>query len=106
MPLRGTVPVKLHRKEDAEILQIGRMTCFLLEDGSHTDNRIAAVILMLPPGTEGPPMHWSRMHDECFFVVKGKIGARTSSVHASAQDNALTGIFFRSSSIYDTRRDN
>lgn len=90
MPLRGTAPVKLHRKEDAEILQIGRMTCFLLEDGSHTDNRISAVILMLPPGAEGPPMHWSRMHDECFFVVKGTLLGRGLAPSIYCHDLALT----------------
>lgn len=90
MPLRGTVPVRLHRKEDAEILQIGRMTCFLLEDGSHTDNRIAAVILMLPPGVEGPPMHWSRMHDECFFVVKGTLIGRDLTPFITCRDVMLT----------------
>lgn len=72
MPVRGPVPVKLHRREDAEVLQLGAVTCFLLEDGSHTDNRVGAVILLLPPGVEGPPMHWSRMHDECFFVTRGE----------------------------------
>lgn len=71
MPVRGPASVKLHRKEDAEILQLGAVTCFLLEDGTRTENRIAAVIMMVPPGTPGPPMHWARMHDECFFVTKG-----------------------------------
>lgn len=71
MPLGGPVSVKLHRKEDAEILQLGKVTCFLMEDGSNTDKRIGAVLLMLPPGAEGPPMHWSRMHDECYFVTQG-----------------------------------
>lgn len=71
MPLRGAVSVKFHRKEHAEVLQLGSITCFLLEDGSHTGNRIVAVILRFPPSAEGPSMHWSRMHDECFFVKKG-----------------------------------
>lgn len=73
MPVRGPVPVKLHRKEDAEILQLGTVTCFLLEDGTRTENRVAAVIMMIPPGAKGPPMHWARMHDELFFVTQGSL---------------------------------
>ncbi|PSS03435.1 RmlC-like cupin domain-containing protein [Coniella lustricola] len=73
MPPYSQITPKLHRKEDAEVIQLGSVTCFLLEDGSTTANRIAAVILLLPPRAEGPPMHWSRMHDECFFVTKGTV---------------------------------
>lgn len=71
MPIRGPTSVKLQRKEDAEILQLGPVTCFLLEDGARTENRIAAVVMLVPAGAKGPPMHWARMHDECFFVTKG-----------------------------------
>lgn len=71
MPVGGPVLIKLHRKEDAEILQLGAVTCFLLEDGSRTENRVAAVVMMIPPGAKGPPMHWARMHDELFFVTQG-----------------------------------
>lgn len=68
---RGPVPVKLFRKEDAEVLTLGPITCYVFEDGSHTDNRVGAVLLMIPPGAKGPPMHWHRFHDELFFVTKG-----------------------------------
>ncbi|POS79781.1 hypothetical protein DHEL01_v201843 [Diaporthe helianthi] len=67
---RGPVPVKLFRKEDAEVLSLGPLTCYVFEDGSHTDNRVGAVLLMIPPGAKGPPMHWHRFHDELFFVTK------------------------------------
>lgn len=77
MPVRGPAPVKLHRKEDAEILQLGAVTCFLLEDGTRTENRVAAVIMMIPPGAKGPPMHWARMHDELFFVTQGSSSGLT-----------------------------
>lgn len=68
---RGPAPVKLYRKDDAEVLMLGPITCYVFEDGSHTDNRVGAVLLMIPPGTSGPPMHWHRFHDELFFVTKG-----------------------------------
>ncbi|KAL1867266.1 hypothetical protein Daus18300_006385 [Diaporthe australafricana] len=70
---RGPAPVKLYKKEDAEVLVLGPITCYIFEDGSHTDNRIGAVLLMIPPGTSGPPMHWHRFHDELFFVTKGTV---------------------------------
>lgn len=100
MPLRGSTAVKLHRREDAEILQIGAVTCFLLEDGSRTENRISAVILMIPPGAKGPPMHWARMHDECFFVTKGSY----RKIHLdSSRQRILTFRFtYRDSPVHDT----
>lgn len=70
-PNRGPAPVKLYRKDDAEVLTLGPITCYVFEDGSHTDNRVGAVLLMIPPGASGPPMHWHRFHDELFFVTKG-----------------------------------
>lgn len=72
-PNRGPAPVKLYRKDDAEVLILGPITCYVFEDGSHTDNRVGAVLLMIPPGVSGPPMHWHRFHDELFFVTKGAL---------------------------------
>lgn len=72
-PNRGPAPVKLFRKDDAEVLTLGPITCYVFEDGSHTDNRVGAVLLMIPPGVKGPPMHWHRFHDELFFVTKGTV---------------------------------
>lgn len=71
MPLRGPVPVKLYTKENSECLKLGPMTIYIFEDGSNTDNRVGCMTLELPPATSGPPMHWHRFHDECFFVTKG-----------------------------------
>ncbi|GKT46394.1 uncharacterized protein ColSpa_06575 [Colletotrichum spaethianum] len=71
MPLRGPVPVKLFKKEDSEKISVGPMTIYIFEDGSNTDNRIGCMTLELPPATSGPPLHWHRFHDECFFITKG-----------------------------------
>lgn len=72
MPNRGPVPVKLCKKETAEVIQLGPMKCYVFEDGSSTDNRVGCVTIALPKGTSGPPMHWHRFHDECFLVTKGR----------------------------------
>ncbi|EGP90188.1 uncharacterized protein MYCGRDRAFT_37202 [Zymoseptoria tritici IPO323] len=47
-----------------ETFKLGPITCRVMEDGSHTDNRIGVAELTLPPKTPGPPPHWHEMHDE------------------------------------------
>ncbi|SMQ48260.1 unnamed protein product [Zymoseptoria tritici ST99CH_3D7] len=49
-----------------ETFKLGPITCRVMEDGSHTDNRIGVAELTLPPKTPGPPPHWHEMHDETF----------------------------------------
>ncbi|KAF3359753.1 Protein SVP26 [Verticillium dahliae VDG1] len=73
MPLRGPVTVTAYKKSTAEIVQIGPMTGYIYEDGSHTDTRVGCATLEIPPGVKGPPMHWHRFHDELFFIVKGQM---------------------------------
>jgi hypothetical protein len=69
---RGPVPVKLYKKETAEKIQLGPMTCYIFEDGGNCDNRVSSIVLEIPAGKSGPPMHWHRFHDELFLVTKGK----------------------------------
>lgn len=69
----GSVPVTLASPSSAEVFYIGPLKCIVLEDGSHTDNRIGAVTLVVPPHTPGPPQHWHRMHDETFLVTRGRL---------------------------------
>ncbi|AEO64068.1 uncharacterized protein THITE_2109814 [Thermothielavioides terrestris NRRL 8126] len=71
MPIRRPVPVKLYKKDAAETLRIGPLTIRVYEDGSLTENRVSGVLLEVPAGQSGPPMHWHRFHDELFFVTKG-----------------------------------
>ncbi|KAI0175088.1 RmlC-like cupin domain-containing protein [Pestalotiopsis sp. NC0098] len=73
MPLRGPVPVLHQTRENSEKVQVGPTTIYIFEDGTHTDNRVGCMLLELPAGASGPPMHWHRFHDECFFVTKGKV---------------------------------
>ncbi|KAJ9151359.1 Cupin [Pleurostoma richardsiae] len=88
MPLRGPTPVRLYKKETAEVLKIGPMTCYVFEDGTNTDNRVGCITLVMPGGASGPPMHWHRFHDECFFVTKGTVTFVTpdGDVDASKDD--------------------
>lgn len=54
-----------------EIIAVGPIKLEVLEDGSNTDRRLAAVRITLPPRTPGPAQHWHQMHDETFLVEKG-----------------------------------
>jgi quercetin dioxygenase-like cupin family protein len=72
MPIRGPVPVNLAKRDTAEVLRVGPLTIRVLEDGSRTENRVGGVLLEVPAGKSGPPMHWHRFHDELFLVTKGK----------------------------------
>jgi hypothetical protein len=58
MPLRGPHPVNLARKADAEVLRVGPLTIRVLEDGTRTQDRVSAILLEVPAGKSGPPMHW------------------------------------------------
>ncbi|RKU48620.1 hypothetical protein DL546_008861 [Coniochaeta pulveracea] len=89
MPLRGPVPVKHCKKEDAETIKIGPMTCWVFEDGSNTDNRVGCVTISLPGGASGPPMHWHRFHDECFLVTKGTVRFVTPDGNLDAAQGEL-----------------
>ncbi|SLM38942.1 RmlC-like jelly roll fold, partial [Lasallia pustulata] len=60
--------VKYH--EPLETLKVGPITLFVLEDGTNSSTRISAVLIHLPPKTQGPPPHWHEMHDETFLVTK------------------------------------
>ncbi|KAH8897108.1 RmlC-like cupin [Thozetella sp. PMI_491] len=88
MPNRGPSQVKLFKKETAETIQLGPMTCYIFEDGSNTDNRVSCITLVLPAGKSGPPMHWHRFHDELFLVTKGTMRFVTpdGDIDASAGD--------------------
>ena len=69
-----------------EIIQIGPIRIRVLEDGSHTDNRLGAVEITVPPGVAGPPPHFHQMHDETFLVMSGVMrftaGDKSHDAHA------------------------
>lgn len=41
----------------------------VMEDGTHTQYRLAAIESLLPPHSEGPVFHFHEMHDEGFYVT-------------------------------------
>ncbi len=86
MPFHGPVNVKLHKKDAAEVLRVGPMTIRVYEDGSLTENRVSGVLLEVPAGKSGPPMHWHRFHDELFFVTKGAHQQTNPSTLANKND--------------------
>ncbi|KAK1759485.1 hypothetical protein QBC47DRAFT_372097 [Echria macrotheca] len=88
MPLRGPVPVKLYKGDEAETLKVGPLTIRVFEDGSLTGDRVSAILLEVPAGKSGPPMHWHRFHDELFFITKGVLRFMTpeGEVDAKAGD--------------------
>ncbi|GAB7359827.1 hypothetical protein MBLNU230_g7358t1 [Neophaeotheca triangularis] len=76
--MAGIVPIPDRAVEfvpatSGEILKFGTITCRIMEDGSHTDNRLGSAEFTLPPHTTGPPAHWHEMHDETFLVTKGTV---------------------------------
>lgn len=68
----------------AETFTTGPITVRVLEDGSHTDNRIGAVEITMPPHTEQTPLHFHNMHDETFLVTKGCVRFSTGDTHYDA----------------------
>lgn len=65
--------VEAGKAANNEVLKLGPTTIRILEDGSNTSDRLGSMILTIPPKTAGPVIHWHRMHDETFFVTKGRI---------------------------------
>jgi mannose-6-phosphate isomerase-like protein (cupin superfamily) len=58
---------------EGEVIQMGPIRLRIVEDGSHTDHRVALVEGTLPPGSVGPPQHIHLQHDETFHVVSGMV---------------------------------
>ncbi|KAL8911231.1 MAG: hypothetical protein Q9171_003578 [Xanthocarpia ochracea] len=45
----------------------------ILEDGSQTQYRLCVIESLIPPHSDGPVFHFHEMHDEGFYVTKGKV---------------------------------
>lgn len=98
MPIRGPVHAKLHKKDAAETLHVGPLTIRIYEDGSLTENRVSGVLLEIPAGKSGPPMHWHRFHDELFLVIKGESDMALGGMQQLIVDGC--GVWGR---VYDVR---
>jgi mannose-6-phosphate isomerase-like protein (cupin superfamily) len=77
--------IQFVKKGKAEVLKVGPMQINVLEDGSHTDNRIGTVEIIIPPRTPGPPQHWHEMHDETFLTTKGTVRFTTNDTDVDAE---------------------
>jgi quercetin dioxygenase-like cupin family protein len=71
------IEVQFIKTGTGETFTIGPITVRVLEDGSHTDNRVGAVEIIVSPVTDQTPLHLHRMHDETFLVTKGTIRFNT-----------------------------
>ncbi|KAI9817416.1 MAG: hypothetical protein M1827_001025 [Pycnora praestabilis] len=82
----ATENINLVPSTGGEIIKIGPVTLRVMEDGSHTDNRIGTVEITLPPHTAGPPQHWHQMHDETFLITKGVVRFTTRDKHHDSHE--------------------
>ncbi|EME85403.1 uncharacterized protein MYCFIDRAFT_210224 [Pseudocercospora fijiensis CIRAD86] len=72
-----------------EVLKLGPLTCRILEDGSHTDNRLGSAELIMPPKTPGPPPHWHEMHDETFLITQGTVRFHIPDTTSEGHDKKI-----------------
>ncbi|PYI09336.1 hypothetical protein BO78DRAFT_405089 [Aspergillus sclerotiicarbonarius CBS 121057] len=73
--------------------RLGQYLYRVMEDGSHTQYRLAAIESLLPPRSEGPVFHFHEMHDEGFY--KGTVRFHSPgrpSVDAKAGDLIIVPI--------------
>lgn len=83
-PHASVILVRRGEPAGNETIHVGPLRLDVLEDGSNTDRRLAAVRIFVPPRTPGPAQHWHQMHDETFLVERGTAtftsrGARTTA---------------------------
>ncbi|MFI2763577.1 cupin domain-containing protein [Streptomyces echinatus] len=58
---------------DGETIVLGTTRMRVLEDGSHTEHRLAIAESVLAPHTQGPPQHRHARHDEGFYIISGTV---------------------------------
>ncbi|MFI8233933.1 cupin domain-containing protein [Streptomyces sp. NPDC085900] len=58
---------------DGETIILGTTRMRVLEDGSHTEHRLAIAESVLAPHTQGPPQHRHARHDEGFYIISGTV---------------------------------
>ena len=56
---------------EGEAVVVGPITTRIVEDGSHTERRMGAIVVTVAPRSPGPPQHVHRQHDEGFLVMSG-----------------------------------
>jgi mannose-6-phosphate isomerase-like protein (cupin superfamily) len=58
---------------DGELVDLGKISMEIVEDGSLTDHRLGVARFTVPPQTAGPPQHKHTEHDEGFLVTMGRL---------------------------------
>ncbi|MFJ1796602.1 cupin domain-containing protein [Kitasatospora griseola] len=72
-PRADRAAVSVVRPGDGETIALGTTRMRILEDGSHTEHRLAIAESVLAPHTQGPPQHRHARHDEGFYVLSGTV---------------------------------
>ena len=63
----------------------GAIKIRIIEDGSHTGQRLGLIEATVPPGPAIPPQHVHREHDEVFIVTQGKLRFTSEGVTFDAE---------------------
>ncbi|KAA8650837.1 hypothetical protein EYZ11_003802 [Aspergillus tanneri] len=71
--LARSLTIHHYRPEQTPWRRLGQYLYRVVEDGSHTQYRLSAIESLIPPHSEGPVFHFHEMHDEGFYVTKGKV---------------------------------
>ena len=61
------------RPEDGEQTGAAGIPIRIIEDGSHTQHRVALIEAVVQPAPAGPPQHTHNQHDEIFIVTNGRL---------------------------------
>ncbi|CAG8972987.1 hypothetical protein HYALB_00007833 [Hymenoscyphus albidus] len=82
------------KRKQEEVIDLGPVQIYVLEDGKLTDNRLSLIRLTIQGKSKGPPLHWHRMHDEGFYVSKGTVRFHTEKgdVDANAGEFVMVPI--------------
>ncbi|WPH01315.1 Hypothetical protein R9X50_00415400 [Acrodontium crateriforme] len=74
---------------------LGQYKYRILEDGSQTQYRLCIIESAIPPLSDGPVFHFHEMHDEGFYVTKGKVRFHTPGQHIDAGPGDLVTVPIR-----------
>ncbi|PLB47598.1 hypothetical protein P170DRAFT_447536 [Aspergillus steynii IBT 23096] len=84
-----TLTIHHYRPKQNPWRPLGQYFYRIIEDGTHTQYRLSVIESLIPAHAEGPVYHFHEMHDEGFYVTKGKLRFHTPiqpPIDASAGD--------------------
>ena len=68
-----TLRLKHFRSNSVPWRSMGQYKYRIIEDGTSTQDRLSVVESWILPKSHGPIFHFHEMHDETFYVTKGKV---------------------------------